>query len=98
MMKPGSVSAPTTLEQAMIALNLLRAFSSRSLSPERQLDNPFRIQTWERHVNAAKTLLSRPETTAALYNIYQQAIALNPDDWVLARNASFHARRAPGRR
>lgn len=77
--------AYTAHEQAMIALNLLGRFHHAPFTG--QLDNSFRIQTWERHVASANTLLNRPETTPPLLKIYQQAIDLAPDDWILARNA-----------
>lgn len=77
--------AYTTHEQAMIALNLLGRFRRAPFTG--QPDHAFRVQTWERHVNAANTLLNRPESTASLLKVYQQALALSPDDWILARNA-----------
>ena len=77
--------AYTAHEQAMVALNLLGRFRRAPFTG--QLDSAFRVQIWERHVAAANSLLARPETTAALLKIYQQALALSPDDWMLARNA-----------
>ena len=76
--------AYTVYEQAMIALNLLGRFRRPPFTG--QLDQALRVQTWERHVAAANSLLNRPETTAALLKLYQQASAISPDDWILARN------------
>jgi tetratricopeptide (TPR) repeat protein len=85
----------TAYEQAMIAQNLLGRFRRPPFTG--QLDNPVRVQTWERHLAAATTLLNRPAATPALLQLYQQALAITPDDWVLARNAGamLVSRQAP---
>ena len=85
----------TTHEQAMIALGLLGRFRTAPFTS--QSDNAARIAAWERVSSNANGLLARPEALPALREIYQQAMTLAPDDWILARNAGamLVARQAP---
>ena len=85
----------TTYEQAMIALQLLNRFRAPPFSG--QADHASRLQTWERRVESANSLLSRADALPALREIYRQAITLAPDDWILARNAGamLVARQSP---
>ncbi len=87
--------AYTTHEQAMIALELLNRFRSPPFTG--QIDHAYRLQTWQRRADAARTLLDRAEALPALRELYQRALATAPDDWILARNAGsmFATRQAP---
>jgi tetratricopeptide (TPR) repeat protein len=75
----------TVYEQAMIAAQLLARFRAPPFSG--QSDDAYRIATWERRANAAGALLARPDALPALREVYRQAIAASPGDWILARNA-----------
>jgi tetratricopeptide (TPR) repeat protein len=77
--------AYTAHEQAMIALELINRFRSPPFTG--QIDHAFRLQSWERRAETATTLLARPEALPALHELYKRALAVSPDDWVLARNA-----------
>ncbi|HEY0945293.1 MAG TPA: tetratricopeptide repeat protein, partial [Opitutaceae bacterium] len=85
----------TVHEQAMIALELLNRFRSPPFTG--QADHALRLRTWEQRAQQANELLDRPEARPALRELYQQALAAAPDDWVLARNAGamLVARGAP---
>jgi tetratricopeptide (TPR) repeat protein len=75
----------TTYEQAMIALSLLGRFRAAPFTG--QSDHAVRMETWTRRSAAAGALLARPEALPALREVYREALALAPDDWILARNA-----------
>jgi tetratricopeptide (TPR) repeat protein len=82
-------------EQAMIFLELLDRFRAPPFTV--QVDNAIRVQTWQRRADAATALLERPEALPALLQLARGAIALAPDDWILARNtgAMLLSRGAP---
>lgn len=82
-------------EQAMISLELLNRFRAAPFTA--QADDAIRVQTWERRANAATALLDRPEALPALLQLARGAIALAPEDWILARNtgAMLVSRGAP---
>ncbi len=75
----------TTHEQAMITLELLSRFRGAPFTG--QSDNPERIHLFERRAATAQQILARPDALAALREVDRQALALAPDDWILARNA-----------
>jgi Tfp pilus assembly protein PilF len=87
--------AYTTYEQAMIALSLLGRFRAAPFTG--LSDDAARGAAWERISATANELLARPDALPALREVYQQAMTLAPDDWILARNAGamLVARRAP---
>ncbi len=76
--------AYTTYEQAMILKDLLGRFQRAPFTA--QSDDKFRIAAYERRDRVASQILSRPDAAASIFAIYDQAIAANPDDWVLHRN------------
>ena len=86
----------TAYEQLLICVELLKRFRAPPFTG--QIDDGYRIATWQRRADAANALLQRPETTDALLNLYQAALKASPDDWVLARNAGamLVARQRPG--
>jgi Tfp pilus assembly protein PilF len=77
--------AYTTYEQAMIGAQLLKRFRAPPFTG--QIDDALRIETWERRLESAGTLLSQAQATDALAALYERARASAPADWVLARNA-----------
>ncbi len=87
--------AYTAHEQAMIALELLTRFRAPPFTA--QSDDQLRVRTWERRAEQTNALLARADALTALRALTQQALALAPDDWMLARNAGmmFASRGAP---
>ncbi|ACB73816.1 tetratricopeptide repeat protein [Opitutus terrae] len=85
----------TMHEQAMIAHELLNRFRAPPFTS--QADHALRLKTWEQRTEQASALLARPEALPALRELYERAMTLAPDDWVLARNAGsmLVARQAP---
>lgn len=85
----------TTYEQGMITQELLARFRAAPFT--NQSDDGLRVQLFERRAAAAASILERPDALPALKEIYRQALALAPDDWILARNAGamFVARHDP---
>ncbi|OIR07440.1 hypothetical protein GALL_103990 [mine drainage metagenome] len=75
----------TVYEQAMIGINLLNRFRGAPFTG--QSDDAYRIALWQRRVNEAEALLRRPDAVPALTELYRQALAQSPGDWVLERNA-----------
>lgn len=75
----------TVYEQAMIGINLLNRFRGAPFTG--QSDDAYRIALWQRRVNEAEVLLRRPDAVPALTELYRQALAQSPGDWVLERNA-----------
>lgn len=77
----------TTYEQAMIALELQSRFRAAPFSG--QSDQAIRLRTWVRRSEQLTALLARPEARPALTQLYAEARAAAPDDWMLARNAGM---------
>ena len=75
----------TAHEQAMIALELLKRFRAPPFTG--QSDQAARVAQWERRVEASTKLLARADALPALRAIYASALAISPDDWIIARNA-----------
>ena len=71
-------------EQTMIALELVSRFSKPPFTG--QSDSAARSATWKRRAGTGQDLLGRTDATAALREIGRRALALSPDDWILARN------------
>jgi predicted Zn-dependent protease len=69
----------------MIALSLLGRFRAAPFTG--QSDHAVRMETWTRRSAAAGALLARSDALPALREVYREALALAPDDWILARNA-----------
>lgn len=84
-----------THEQAMITLELVNRFSKPPFTG--QSDHAARLAAWQRRADAARALLARLDATAALRELANRALALAPDDWLLARNtgAMLVARQQP---
>ncbi|PTY05592.1 hypothetical protein DB347_14565 [Opitutaceae bacterium EW11] len=74
----------TTYEQAMITKELLARFRRPPFTG--QSSNPRRIAVFAQRDARAAELLALPESRQAISAIYEQALAANPGDWVLARN------------
>jgi tetratricopeptide (TPR) repeat protein len=51
-----------------------------------QLDHAARLETWSKRVRTVDQLLARPGSHEAIIQLYERALALNPQDWMLARN------------
>ncbi|HEX2854096.1 MAG TPA: tetratricopeptide repeat protein [Opitutaceae bacterium] len=75
----------TTYEQTMIGLKLLQRFDAAPFSA--QANAAERIELWQRRVKTANALLGSADATETMREIYRQALALAPNDWILARNA-----------
>jgi tetratricopeptide (TPR) repeat protein len=71
-------------EQTMIALEILNRFSKPPFTG--QSDSAVRTATWKRRAGTGQDLLGRSDATAALREISRRALALSPDDWIIARN------------
>lgn len=84
-----------THEQTMIALELINRFSKPPFTG--QSDHAARTATWQRRAEAGQVLLARPDATAALQELSRRALAVSPNDWLLARNtgAMLVARQQP---
>jgi len=84
-----------TYEQTMIALELLNRFRKPPFLG--QIDHAIRLQAWEHRAAQGQRLLDGTGATPALQDIAQRALALAPDDWILARNtgAMLVSRHAP---
>ena len=75
----------TAYDQALIAFELVNRFSRPPFTE--QSDHVVRLETWRRRAESANILLARADALPALRELYRRAIALAPDDWILARNA-----------
>jgi tetratricopeptide (TPR) repeat protein len=75
----------TTYDQALIAFELVNRFRRPPFTG--QSDHALRLAVWQRRAESANTLLARPDALPALHELYRRALALAPDDWILARNA-----------
>ena len=74
----------TTYEQAMIGKELLDRLQRPPFTL--QSSNPARLASVSRRDARASQLLARPEAGEAMRQIYEQAAASSPGDWVLRRN------------
>ncbi|MFT3869507.1 MAG: tetratricopeptide repeat protein [Nibricoccus sp.] len=76
--------AYTTYEQAMI----LREMQARVARPPftAQSDNVARQKFYAERATLAAKILSRPETKDGLVAVYEHALTVRPDDWLLRRN------------
>jgi tetratricopeptide (TPR) repeat protein len=79
--------AYTTYEQAMIIRELQARFSRPPFSA--MSDNAERLKLYTERAEVAVRLLAKPETKQALAQMYEQALAANPDDWMLLRNVGM---------
>jgi tetratricopeptide (TPR) repeat protein len=79
--------AYTVYEQAMIFREMLARFSRPPFAGQR--DNDRRLASYRTMDKTASLLLQRPETPAALEQLYEEALAARPDDWMLRRNAGM---------
>jgi tetratricopeptide (TPR) repeat protein len=77
----------TTYEQAMIIKELQARFSSAPFTA--QSDNADRRRIYSERAGVATRVLAQPETREGLVALYEQAMALNPGDWLLERNAGM---------
>ncbi|MBE2212511.1 MAG: tetratricopeptide repeat protein [Opitutaceae bacterium] len=85
----------TAYEQGMIAAEMLSRVSRPPFTG--QSDHSARLELWKRRTEAAGELLGRPGALEGLKAAMDIAMAADPDDWVLARNAGMMlvARGAP---
>ena len=79
--------AYTIYEQAMIVRELLARFSRPPFA--NQPDNDRRLANYRTMDKTASLLLQRPETAAALEQLYAEALTTRPDDWMLRRNTGM---------
>ncbi len=76
--------AYTPYDQAMIIHELFDRFTHPPFTG--QLDHAARLETWSKRVRTVDQLLARPGSHEAIIQLYERALALNPQDWMLARN------------
>lgn len=76
----------TVYEQAMIIHELLNRFASPPFIGQR--DHAARVELWTKRIDTANRLLfgDGANPLPALRSLYEQAISLWPEDWVLKRN------------
>jgi len=76
----------TVYEQAMIIHELLNRFASPPFTGQR--DHAARVELWTKRIDTANRLLfgDGANPLPALRSLYEQAISLWPEDWVLKRN------------
>ena len=76
----------TVYEQAMIIHELLNRFASPPFTGQR--DHAARVELWTKRIDTANRLLfgDGANPLPALRSLYEQAINLWPEDWVLKRN------------
>ena len=79
--------AYTAYEQAMIIREMLSRLSRPPFTA--QSDNAEMRRRFELSADAASRLLSRPGVRDGLASLYEQALALNPGDWLLERNSGM---------
>jgi tetratricopeptide (TPR) repeat protein len=79
--------AYTTYEQAMIIKELQARFAGPPFTA--QSDDAARQRIYAERSKVAARVLAQPETRDGLVALYEQALALNPGDWLLRRNAGM---------
>jgi len=77
----------TIYDQAMITKQLLGRFQGAPFTA--QSNNAERIALFRQRDARAAQLLALPQSGASILEIYDQALANRPDDWVLQRNAGM---------
>jgi len=79
--------AYTTYEQAMIIKELQARFAGAPFTA--QSDDAARQRLYAERSSVATRILAQPETRDGLVALYEQAMAKNPGDWLLQRNAGM---------
>jgi len=79
--------AYTTYEQAMIIKELQARFAGAPFTA--QSDDAARRRIYAERSSVAARVLAQPETRDGLVALYEQALASNPGDWLLQRNAGM---------
>lgn len=79
--------AYTTYEQAMIIKELQTRFAGAPFTA--QSDSASRQKLYAERAEVAARLLAKPETKDGLVELYEQALSIRPDDWMLRRNVGM---------
>jgi tetratricopeptide (TPR) repeat protein len=77
----------TIYDQAMITKQLLGRFEGAPFNA--QSSNPERIALFRQRDARAAQLLALPQSASSILQVYDQALASRPNDWVLQRNAGM---------